>query len=97
MLKHRPPAGGSDFSDHLFTALRIQVRSQHRRTFSRKAERSSTPDPTGRAGNHRYFSMKSAHRCVPPCRVSVARNHLVAIATPASVPLPLAVLFLAEP
>jgi hypothetical protein len=67
MLKHCPPAGSRDFSDHLFAALRIQVRSQHRGTFSRKAERSSTPDPTRRAGNHRYFSIKSAHRYIPPC------------------------------
>jgi hypothetical protein len=67
MLKHCPPAGSCDFSDHLFAALRIQVRSQHRRTFSRKAERSSTPDPTRRACNHRYFLIKSAHRYIPPC------------------------------
>jgi hypothetical protein len=67
MLKHCPPAGSCDFSDHLFAALRIQVRNHYRRTFSRKAERGSTPDPTGRACNHRYFSVKSAHRCIPPC------------------------------
>ena len=60
MLKHCPPASACNFSDHLFAALRIQVRSQHRGAFSRKAERSSTLDPTGRPRNRFHFSIKSA-------------------------------------
>src|SRR5262245_400635 len=60
MLKHCPAASAYQVADHPFAALRIQVRSRHRGAFSRKAERSSTPDPTGRPRNHFYFSIKSA-------------------------------------
>jgi hypothetical protein len=61
MLKHRTSACCGYFADYLLAALRIQIRRHYCRAFPGKAQSGAAAYPARRTGEHRYFSIKSAH------------------------------------